>query len=370
MRAIGRKYTPLCFVEDKLLAYRREKLYLIDVSDYSAAFLCNLKIKDPRRPMCFCTFGERLAHISVYCGIEVENGAVIAFNRGIYFVDVVNKCVIREHDFTLPDMRRPLNFYKIEGLTGFEDMVVYSDYAYNAERRPIRIWRRAGVGKWEELYTFPEGAIRHVHSIICDPYRNRVIVLTGDFGDECAIWEAKDNFSQMTQIMGGEQKYRACAARAYPEGIVIVTDSPFDQNYAYIVKEKENGEISVEELAKLPGPTVFFAYYKDDIVFETDVEYDEVKVQGFKKYFSYVRAEGVQDWCAHMFIGNPKGGFKEIIKMKKDIFPMVSLGFGQFIFPNGETHGKVFFSPRALKKYDGKLCVMKEEKGEWRFEDR
>lgn len=112
---------------NQLLAYRKEKLYLLNITEDKVDEFCDFPIIDPRRRFCFCDFGERLSHIYAYCGMEVPGGAVVAFNRGIYFIDAESRTVIREHTFSLPDMRRPLNFYKIEGVDGFTDMVVYAD---------------------------------------------------------------------------------------------------------------------------------------------------------------------------------------------------------------------------------------------------
>lgn len=356
--ALGKDYRPLCIISNKLLAYQKEKLYLIDTTSDNAEYLCDLIIDDPRRKMCFFKFGERLSHISAYCGIQVDGGAVIAFNRGIYFVDIKTGNIKREFDFKLPDMRRPLNFYSIKDIAGFDDMILCPDYSFNKLRNPANIYSRNQQGEWKSIYSFPKGCIRHIHSIIPDPYRERVLILTGDFGDECALWEAKNNFQDIRKIVGSKQKYRACCAKAYPEGVVIVTDSPFDQNYVYIVKEKDD-KVEIEQLAETLGPTVFFTEYKDKMVFATDVEYDEAKVQGPIRYISYRRGKGVKDWYTHLYIGSPESGFSEVERYKKDIWPMVTLGFATISFPNGQTEGKIYYYPTAVKKYDRKLLVLK-----------
>ena len=289
--ALGKNYRPICYVDDKLLAYHREALYLINVNNYVAKKICNFPVCDSRRFMCFCDIGERLAHVYAYCGIEVNGGALVAFNRGIYFVDTNNGIVTREHDFSISDMRRPLSLYRINNVKGFDDCVVYGDYSFNKVRCPMKIWKRNNNGDWEIAYEFPVGAVRHIHSIICDKFRERVIVLTGDFGDECAIWEFKSNFTEVKKILGSEQKYRACSAKAYEDGLVIVTDSPFDDNYVYLIKE-EKDDIDIKVLAEIKGPSVFFAYYKDKLVFSTDVEYDEISEKGLKQYITYKRGAG------------------------------------------------------------------------------
>ena len=194
--AINKDYRPLCIVEGKLLAYRDEGLYLIDTESDIASYLCEFIIEDPRRKLCICKFGERLSHLTAYCGIAVECGAVVAFNRGIYFVNTTTGEVRREFDFKLPDMRRPLNFYEINNLNGFDNMILCPDYSFNKKRNEANIYRRGDDGTWSVVFSFPAGCIRHIHSIIPDPYRDRVLIFTGDFGDECAIWEAKENFTK------------------------------------------------------------------------------------------------------------------------------------------------------------------------------
>ena len=361
---LGKNYRPLCHVNGNLLAYHREALYLVDVCDFSANKICDFPIRDTRRFMCVCDLGERLAHVYAYCGIELNGGALVVFNRGIYFVDIINKRVTREHSFSISDMRRPLSLYKINNIRGFDDCVVYGDYSFNKKRCPMRIWKRNNNGGWEIAYEFPIGAIRHIHSIICDKFRERVIVLTGDFGDECAIWEFRKNFTEVKKILGSAQKYRACSARAYKEGLVIATDSPFDNNYVYLIKEK-NDDIDIKILAEIRGPSVFFTYYKDKLVFSTDVEYDEITEKGLKQYITYKRGAGVKDWYSHVYMGNVNEGFKEIAKYKKDILPMVTFGFGQIEFPSGEVDGKIFFFPTALKRVNQKLSCLIFKKGEW-----
>lgn len=351
-----RHYKPICHTVHGLLMYRKEKLYLLREADETLSFVCDFPIEDPRGKFCICPLAERLMHIDVYCGIEVPGGAVVAFNRGVYFVDLQRNQVRREQDF-VSGMRRPFNFYEIRGVKGFSDGLVYGEYTFNADQGPVAIYRRNESNSWEQLYSFPPHTIRHIHSIIPDPYRDRVIICTGDNGAEAAIWAAYDDFSRVEKIWGGDQDYRACCARAYPEGILLVTDSPHFQNYAYLLVE-ENGQAQRKDLCNLPGPTVFFTEHKDQVVFATDVEYDERRLNGITKYATYRRGPGVQDWYSHIFLGSPEKGFHEVAKLKKDWFPMgAAMGFGGVSFPNGHWENRVYLYPYAVE-LDGRLCYL------------
>lgn len=298
-------------------------------------------------------------HIDVYCGIAVPGGAVIAFNRGIYYVDCLSGKVHREHTFVPPDMRRPFNFYEIKGVSNFNECLVYGEYMFNRDLREVSIYGRTiheDSHKWDKLYTFPPNTIRHIHSIIPDPYRDRVIICTGDNDEEAAIWAAYDNFSRVEKLLGGDQQYRICCARAYPEGLLLTTDSPYFENFSYVLTEAE-GKIQLKPLCKLPGPTVFFTCYKDLVVIGTDVEYDERRVNAITRYATYRRGPGVKDWYAHLLIGNIQQGFREIIKLRKDLFPMGALGFGGISFPNGTYPGKIYFYPYGVYHGDH-LCYV------------
>ena len=349
-------FRPLCHTKFGLLVYKAQKLYLMDRETYKVEKVCDYPIEDRRKSICFCRLGARAAHICAYCGIETDGGALIAFNKGVYFIDLINKVAIREHDFSAKGMRRPLSFSKIQGVNGFNECIVYGEYTPNIDDGPVAIYARLS-NKWIKILEFPPNMVKHIHSIISDPYRNRVLILTGDRDEESAIWSVKDNFKSIKPILKGEQAYRACCARAYEKGVMIITDSPFDDNYIYMIYENDEN-VSVEKIASLPGPSVFYTFLKEKIVFATDVEFDFKNVQKKRLYFTRKLGDGVKDWFVHVFLGNPFCGFFEIAEFKKDILPMGIFGFGNVHFPSGEYKNKLFMYPLAVKKYDERLIVI------------
>jgi hypothetical protein len=349
-------FRPLCHTEFGLLVYKAQKLYLMNRETYKVEKICDFPIEDKRKPVCFCRLGARAAHICAYCGIETEGGALIAFNKGVYFVDLINKVVVREHDFSPKSMRRPLSFSKIQGIHGFSDCIVYGEYTANTDDDSVAIYARLS-NKWKKVIEFPPNTVKHIHSIIPDPYRNRVLILTGDRDEESAIWAVEENFKSIKPILKGDQTYRACCARAYEDGVMIITDSPFDENYIYMIYENDE-KVNIEKIALLPGPSVFYTFIEDKIVFATDVEFDFKNIQGKRLYFTRKLGAGVKDWFVHVFSGNPQSGFNEIAQFKKDILPMGIFGFGNVHFPSGEYKNRLFMYPVAVKKYDERLIVI------------
>lgn len=354
------KYRAICHTKSGLLLYTKQKLFLMNYDTKLITEVCNFKVEDNRKIFCHTTFGARFCHITAYCGIEVDGGAVVAFNRGVYFVDLEEKEVKREMTFSVDDMRRPLAFTEISGIEGFQDCVVFGEYSNNQSRNAIAIYARYHSKGWQQVYEFPEGEIRHVHSIIPDPYRNRILILTGDNDEECGIWEATNDFQNVRPIFRGSQYYRVCCAKAYPEGVVIVTDSPFDQNYIYLLKENQD-KVVIERMQELPGPTTFFAEWGENLVFGTDVEYDSLHLKGRRAYLTYKLGAGVKDWYVHLYCGNQREGFSEFARMKKDILPIRIFGYGNVHFPAGSRENELYFTPLAVKRYDEKLVMVKRD---------
>ena len=73
--------------------------------------------------------------------------------------------------------------------------IFWGEYFDNAARDEVHIYASTDAGAtWNVAYTFPKGAIRHVHNIVYDPWDNCLWVLTGDYGDECRILRATCDF--------------------------------------------------------------------------------------------------------------------------------------------------------------------------------
>ena len=349
---IMNRYKPICTTKFGLLLYRKEKLYIMDVDDGGIEFICNLKIEDKRRMFCFSDFSTRLMHISVYCGIGIDDGALIAFNKGVYYVNVKEKKVEREHSFRNTGMRRPLNFVCIDNVGGCKG-IYYGEYFSNEKRDKVYIWNRNEKKQWNVVYRFEHNMIRHVHAIVPDIYNDRVLISTGDLDKESAIFYTKDGFRTLEKLVSGSQMYRTCCLFPDKDGIIIVTDSPYDTNYVY---HYNNNDKQIQIIKEITGPVVFYTVHKNKLVFATNVENDG----RYRSYISQIlrneRGPGVKDWYVHMYYGDIDSGFKEVVKMKKDIWPMIPFGFGNVHFVQEMPGNRLFFYPTAVKKYNEKLC--------------
>ena len=353
---IAKYYRPITESKYGLLLYRNDALYLY--KDNVIRFFSNIKINGFRGRLSKTRFLTRIFHRYVFCGITPKDKdySFISFNDAVYYVDYKNRRVEKSLEFSCPGMHRPLSFYEVKDIPGFVDCIVFGDYSYNKDRNEIALFRYAN-SCWEKVFVFQSGCVRHIHSVIPDPFNKRVLILTGDKDSESAIWSASDNFEKVEQLFGGSQKYRACCGKAFENGVILATDSPFDQNKLFLLTEK--GGIHIEDICNLPGPTVFFTDYKDNLIFATDVENDEKTLSPISEFLINKKGDGVLDNYSHVFLyRNDKQEVKEIAKFEKDCLPMRLFGFGTVHFPDHCLHGRLYFYPMAVKKHDQTLLYI------------
>lgn len=358
-------YRPICFSGDSLLCYKRNKLFLY--KDGKFTYHAKIKINGYRGFFSFTRFLTRLMHRYVYCGTVPagKNYALVAANNGIYKVDLICKDQVdRVFSFTPSDMHRPLAMFEINGVKGFSHYISFGDYCYNKERKEMKVnCFNVDTEEWSSPAVFEAGEIRHIHSVIPDKYRSRVLVLTGDKNDECGIWEVTNNFKNIKILFRGKQEYRFCAGKAYEDRVILITDSPFEQNYLYSLTSSDLNNV-LTPIYKIPGPTVFFSINDENsLIFATDVENDEKNLTPFQEFFINKRGDGVLDNFSHVFLYTEDNELTEIASFEKDALPMRLYGFGTVHFPTGKSFdNSIYMFPMSVKKYDLHLVKAEYEK--------
>jgi hypothetical protein len=133
--------------------------------------------------------------------------------------------------------------------------VYFGEYFDNADRRFVRVFVSEDDGKsWSECFRFGDKTIRHIHGLIYDSYRDKIWVMTGDYGDEAKIALASPGFADFSIIAQGSQQTRACDGICRPEGLIYATDTPLEQNHILLLNP-ETGQS--ETLAKIQNSVLF-----------------------------------------------------------------------------------------------------------------
>ena len=348
---IKRNTSPLCFLPSgDLVCYQYGKLIILreekQVATYS--LFCSKKERWIGRinPL------FRLMRLGVRAAEAIDdNRILLSIGNHLYEYDFDSQKLSEGYD--LGAGIRPLIFTTVKGIEGFDDCVCFGGYRMNREKEPINIYKRIGIDQWEIVYTFSQGTINHVHNIVVDPYRKRLWVFTGDFGEASAIWMISDNFKKVERVLCNNQQYRGCVIFPVKEGLLYATDAPFTPNYIYLMKE----DLSIYTICEISGSCIYGCQFGDKIALSSTVEPDGRRNSTLNLLISRKRGSGIKDFYSHLYVGNVKEGFQEVYKEKKDIWPYL-FQFGVIRFPYGNnTIDKLYFQPVATNKHDLDLMI-------------
>jgi hypothetical protein len=209
---------------------------------------------------------------------------------------------------------RPLHITAIPG-----GAVFWGEYFDNAERHEVHIYASVDEGAaWTVAYTFPKGAIRHVHNVVHDPWGNCLWLLTGDYGDECRIIRASYDFRQVDVVLQGNQQARAAACVPTEDGLYFSSDTPLEANGIYHL----NREGKLSQLAALSSSSIYGCRVGREIFFSTMVEPSPQNPDRF------VRIYGGRDGC----------DWRPLLAWQKDRWPMRFFQYGNAFLPDGENN--------------------------------
>ena len=201
-----------------------------------------------------------------------------------------------------------------------EGTIYWGEYFDNPDRDEVHIYASADAGEtWSIAYTFPQGAIRHVHNIVHDPWGNCLWILTGDYGDECRILRATCNLSHVEIVMKGNQQARAVAAVPTEHGLYFSSDTPLESNYIYRLDRK--GELS--QVAAITSSSTYGCRVGPKLFFSTLVEPSEVNPDRNVRLYS-AHSSNPSDW-------------QPLLGWRKDFLPMALFQYGNAFLPDGQT---------------------------------
>ncbi len=215
----------------------------------------------------------------------------------------------------------------------------WGEYFDNPQRDEVHIYASIDHGRtWEISYTFPQGAIRHVHNIVFDKWQNSLWLLTGDNGDECRILRASCDFRDVEVVLSANQQARAVALIPTEGGLYFSSDTPSEKNHVYHLDRRGN----VTKLASLPSSSTFGCSVGGALFFSTMIEPSSANPS--RDVCVFGSADGASWNCA--------------LKWKKDRWPMRFFQYGNAFLPDGEnTTEFLAVSTVAVENADGELSI-------------
>jgi hypothetical protein len=355
IQKVGNQLAPLCMLPSgKLLCYRFGRIYLLNQGEIERSFSVFTSKKETLLGR--SKWAYRLLRLGVRASIAIdEEHVILSVGNMLYELNLVDGQLSQGYFCGLGI--RPLIFTEVKGIESFEDGIYFGGYLSNRDKRPVSIYRRVGVDQWKIVHTFPQGSVNHVHAIVSDAYRQCLWIFTGDFGEAAAIRRVTHNFEAIEIVGCNDQKYRACVAFALPEGILYATDTPFADDYIYLMNPKS---FDLERIAPIDGSCIYGCQWNDRFVFSSTVEPDGREESRLSFFFGRKRGAGIKNQYVHLYVGNPKNGFKEIYKDKKDFLPYCTFQFGVFKFPYGMNNtDTLYLQPVATQKHDLSLLTIR-----------
>ena len=209
---------------------------------------------------------------------------------------------------------RPLHITAVPNGT-----IYWGEYFDNAARDEVHIYASTDAGAtWSVAYTFPKGAIRHVHNIVYDSWENCLWILTGDYGDECRILRADPDFTRVEAVLQGNQQARAVALVPTKDALHFSSDTPLESNFIYRLNRR--GVLS--QLAPINSSSISGCRVGENIFFSTMVEPSEVNRD--RQVRIYASSNGAQNWLP-------------VLDWKKDSWPMNLFQYGNALLPDGNN---------------------------------
>jgi len=196
-------------------------------------------------------------NIGIHNVVVLPSGTVIAQYDGIYRFDGTGDRAKRVYSFYDHGLYGPLrNGFVVDDRSG---NIYFGEYN-NQRPYGVSIVRGRDDGRtWEVCHQFPAGRIKHIHSLVPDPYRNRLWICTGDNNQEAGLFYTDDDFRTVHLFKGGEQCWRLVSLIPQPDALIWGSDAGQDApadaiNHIY---RWDFGTERLEQLACIDKP----AYY-------------------------------------------------------------------------------------------------------------
>jgi len=280
-----------------------------------------------RRAATLSRFGDRLLRGGCHALTRLGNGSLAAvFPKTLAVLTPQDRRF--RGTFRIRRGTRPLALAAVPGGWAY-----FGEYFDNPDRAAVHVYGSPDGVSWHVVYTFPAGAVRHVHSVTYDRYARCLWVLTGDDGAECRILRASLDWSAVDAVVTGGQQARAVTIIPREDGLYFATDTPFEQNYVY--RLDRGGRVT--RLAAIAASSFWSCRVNRALFVSTAVEPSTVNTG--RDAVLYGSIDGTE-WTA-------------LVRWARDAWPSRLFQYANIILPAGDNDGDVLAaSGLAVRRED------------------
>jgi hypothetical protein len=203
--------------------------------------------------------------------------------------------------------------------------IFFGEYSLNMKRQnPTSLYKSTDHGRsFQEILTFNQSEIRHIHLIQWDPYEKCLWLGTGDTDPESRLYKSGNNGDDWKLVGSGSQLWRAVGVSFDKDALYWGTDAGSDAGtHPNFIIRMDRKTQKIEKIQEVQGPCHGNAALRDKtILVSTGIE----------------GGTNEKDRFAHLWISKNGRDFKEALKLKKDIFPHI-FQYGVIRFPMGLEH--------------------------------
>ncbi|MEZ8086770.1 hypothetical protein [Vibrio sp. 1S139] len=267
-----------------------------------------------------------------YNVIKIKKGYFVVWCKSIYYVEGDNVRFIKKIDFRI--FRG--------GCVVYNEKIYFGEYSDNSIRQAVKIYSFDIETKSLNVELILDaGSVRHIHAIkyFSD---EELAILTGDLPEECKIILFNIHTKNITEILSGDEDYRAIYGFRDENKFIYATDAQYKTNsiFEYDINRKR-----VIKLLELDGPVFYGAKISSGSFFSVVYEGDIAQIG---------RSASLLYRC------QKKETIKKIYSSEKDFLSTKYFQFGQVILPyvGDDDIDTLWFSTIALKS-DGKAYKVK-----------
>lgn len=333
----------ILYIEDRRgLLFRNLAFYDVDLDSDAVELIATIPVKGVKRLLGKWQLGNRLLRLEPRCAGRLDNHRfVVSVSGKLWLVDAEVK------NLSLLTNLRP--GYGLVSFCSINNGLYWGDYGANPNHDEINIYRIDSNLNINVVYSFPQGSIRHIHTIIKD--NDSFIVMAGDNEPKAGIYKANSDWTDVKPWKIGEQKYRAVVVFPYKGGLLYATDSVETENHLWYI-EADGTE---HELTSINGSCIYGTETKDYFLFSTTVESHEGG--GIRRLLSNELGGGIKSKDVHIIAVNKNNlNIRILKKYRKDIWPMKLFQYGRTPFAGGQAEATdgVWCYPIACKGTKGR----------------